>query len=130
MSAPLCGVCLRHPHNRVMRKNYPLHIEGRHPDRVLDAIKHDVRKYLKRERRRDLPEGVDYWDFDCKVGDSKDSAAVVHLSALISSIDAVAQAKAAQVYVEVLATHGKRQARPVPEGAVLMDDTDDDSLPE
>lgn len=113
-----------------MRKNYPLHIEGRHPDRVLDAIKHDVRKYLKRERRRELPEGVDYWDFDCKVGDSKDSAAVVHLSALISSIDAVAQAKAAQVYVEVLATHGKRQARPVPEGAVLIDDTDDDSLPE
>ena len=78
-----------------MRKTYPLHVEGRHPDRVLDAIKHDVRKYLKRERRRDLPEGVDYWDFDCKVGDSKDSAAVVHLSALISSIDAVAQAKAA-----------------------------------
>jgi hypothetical protein len=50
-----------------MRKTYPLHIDGRHPDRVLDAVKHDVRKYLKRERRRDLPEGADFWDFDCKV---------------------------------------------------------------
>ena len=47
-----------------MRKTYPLHIDGRHPDRVLDAVKHDVRKYLKRERRRDLPEGADFWDFD------------------------------------------------------------------
>ena len=94
-----------------MRKTYPLSIEGRHPDRVLEAIKHDVRKYLKRERRRDLPAGVDYWDFDCKVGDAKDNAAVVHLSALISGIDQIAQAKAAQVYVEVLATHGKRKPR-------------------
>jgi hypothetical protein len=114
-----------------MRKNYPLHVEGRHPDRVLDAIKHDVRKYLKRERRRDLPEGVDYWDFDCKVGDSKDSAAVVHLSELIGRIDEVAKAQAVQVYVEVLATHGKRKPRPaLAEGAVLIDDTDDDLLPE
>ena len=111
-----------------MRKTYPLQIEGRHPDRVLDAIKHDVRKYLKRERRRELPEGVDYWDFDCKVGDSKDSAAEVHLSALISSIDQVAQTNTAQVYVEVLAKHGKRQPRP----AVSQTESlhDDDELPE
>ena len=114
-----------------MRKIYPLQIDGRHPDRVLDAVKHDVRKYLKRERRRDLPEGVDFWDFDCKVGDSKDSAQVVHLSALIGGIDELAKAQATQVYVEVLATHGKRKPRPVPEGAVLLDDADEeDSLPE
>ena len=36
-----------------MRKHFPLHIQGRHPDRVLDAVKHEVRKYLKRERKRD-----------------------------------------------------------------------------
>jgi hypothetical protein len=104
-----------------MRKTYPLSIEGRHPDRVLEAVKHDVRKYLKRERRRDLPEGVDYWDFDCKVGDSKENAAVVHLSALVSGIDQVAQSQAAQVYVEVLATHGKRKPR------LLVSDEDPDT---
>ena len=131
MSAPRFGVCRPRPHNRAMRKIYPLQIDGRHPDRVLDAVKHDVRKYLKRERRRDLPEGVDFWDFDCKVGDSKDSAQVVHLSALIGGIDELAKAQATQVYVEVLATHGKRKPRPVPEGAVLLDDADEeDSLPE
>ena len=98
---------------------------------MLDAVKHDVRKYLKRERRRDLPEGVDYWDFDCKVGDSKDSAEVVHLSALIGQIDAVAKAASPQVYVEVLAIHGKRKARPVvDDGAVLIDATEEDALPE
>ena len=39
-----------------MRKTFPLHIEGKHPDRLLDATKHDIRKYLKRERSRALPE--------------------------------------------------------------------------
>ena len=118
------------PHNYRMRKTYPLHIDGRHPDRVLDAIKHDVRKYLKRERRRDLPEGADFWDFDCKVAASKEDAQTVHLSELISSIDAVAKAQAAQVYVEVLAKTGKRLPRPLPEGAVLTDELEEDDLPE
>ena len=51
-----------------MRKTYPLRPEGKHPDRVLDAVKHDIRKYMKRERRDPLPEGADFWDFDCRFG--------------------------------------------------------------
>lgn len=95
-----------------MRKIYPLHVDGRHPDRVLDAVKHDIRKYLKRERRRELPAGVDFWDFDCRVGQSRDSAETVHLAALIGQIDAAARDGQAAVYVEILAKHGHRQARP------------------
>ena len=34
--------------------------------RMFEAIKYEVKKYLKRERRKSLPEGVDYWDFDCR----------------------------------------------------------------
>ena len=109
-----------------MRKNFPLHIDGRHPDRVLDAVKHEVRKYLKRERRRDLPEGVDFWDFDCKCGLQSSDAELVHVAALITSIDALAKAEAKSVYVEILAKHGKRS--PKPEVAVL--EHPDDDLPE
>ena len=94
-----------------MRKTYPLRPEGKHPDRVLDAVKHDIRKYQKRERRRDLPEGVDYWDFDCRFGTSQETAAVVHLAELTGLIDAVAKASGPQFYVEVLAKHGHRAAR-------------------
>ena len=43
-----------------MRKTFPLRAEGKHPDRVLEAVKHEIRKYIKRERRRDLPEGADF----------------------------------------------------------------------
>jgi predicted N-acyltransferase len=95
-----------------MRKTFKLAVEGKNRDRVLEAVKHEVRKYLKRERRRALPEGVDYWDFDCKFGTTQDAAEVVHLATLIGHMDAVAQAGGEQFYVEILAKHGHRQARP------------------
>ncbi|MDO8262181.1 MAG: DUF6172 family protein, partial [Gallionella sp.] len=53
---------------QLMRKTYQLNIEGKNRDRLLEAAKHDIRKYVKRERARALPEGVDFWDFDCKFG--------------------------------------------------------------
>ena len=63
-----------------MRKTFKLQVEGKHPDRVLDAIKHEVRKYVKRQRRVPLPAGVDFWDFDCKFGSAEESAEPVHLA--------------------------------------------------
>ena len=35
-----------------MKKTFQLQVEGKHPERLLEAIKHDIRKYLKRERPR------------------------------------------------------------------------------
>jgi Family of unknown function (DUF6172) len=94
-----------------MKKTFPLQLEGRHPDRVLDALKHELRKYLKRERRRELPAGVDFWDFDCRFGLDQGSAETVHLAQLIGRLDEAAKSGATQVYVEILAKHGVRRAR-------------------
>jgi len=105
-----------------MKKTFPLQIEGRHPDRVLDALKHELHKYVRRERRRDLPAGVDYWDFDCRFGLSQDNAETVHLAQLNGRVDEAARNGATQVYVEILAKHGVRQARPA--GAPLADEAD------
>ena len=95
-----------------MKKNFPLHIEGKNPDRVLEAVKHEIRKYFKRERNRALPKEVDFWDFDCKVGLSAESAEVVKVSAVVESLDALAKEGAASVYVEILSKHGIRVIRP------------------
>ncbi|MDA7417366.1 DUF6172 family protein [Xenophilus arseniciresistens] len=91
-----------------MRKIFPLQIEGRHPDRVMDALRHEIRKYIKRERRRELPAGADYWDFDCRCGSTRDDAQPVHLASLLACIDAVAAAQGREVYVEILARPAKR----------------------
>ena len=108
-----------------MKKTYPLTAEGKHPDRVLEAVKHDIRKYFKRERNRPVPSGADFWDFDCKVGTSADTAAVVRVSAVIEAVDAAAQSGAASVYVEILSKHGIRV--PAPVKAPQADDAAPDS---
>jgi Family of unknown function (DUF6172) len=94
-----------------VKKTFQLNIEGKHRDRVLDAIKHEIRKYVKRQRRVPLPEGVDYWDFDCKFGSNAASAKVVHFATLTSLIDAVAKEGGASFYLEILAKNGYRGAK-------------------
>lgn len=95
-----------------MKKTYPLRVEGKHPDRVLDAVKHDIRKYFKRERSRPVPAGADFWDFDCRVGASADSAEAVRVGTVIEAVDALARAGAEAVYVEILSKHGVRVPAP------------------
>jgi polyphosphate kinase 2 (PPK2 family) len=91
-----------------MKKNFPLQAEGKHPDRVLEAVKHEIRKYFKRERNRPVPAGADFWDFDCKVGLTAEAAEVVRVGAVIEALDAAAKSGAASVYVEILSKHGVR----------------------
>ena len=95
-----------------MKKTYQLNLEGKNRDRLLDAAKHDIRKYAKRERARALPVGVDFWDFDCKLGSTDVTAAPVHFAALIAAVDALAKDGAESFYVEVVTKHGQRMARP------------------
>jgi hypothetical protein len=94
-----------------MKKTFQLQVEGKHPDRLLDAIKHEIRKYLKRERRRDVPQGADFWDFDCKFGLTEEAAEVVHLANVITCIDNAVANQAKQFYVELLAKPGVRTKR-------------------
>jgi hypothetical protein len=93
-----------------MKKTFPLAIEGKHPERLLEATKHEIRKYIQRERRRALPEGVDYWDFDCKFGLTEDSAADVHIAQITALIDGAAKAQLPQFYIAILAKAGHRTA--------------------
>ena len=94
-----------------MKKTFQLNIEGKHRDRVLEAVKHEIRKYVKRQRRVPLPEGVDYWDFDCKFGSTEANATVVHFATLTSLIDAVAKESGDSFYLEILVKNAYRGAR-------------------
>ncbi len=95
-----------------MKKTYTLNIEGKNRDRLLDASKHDIRKYVKRERSKALPEGADFWDFDCKAGISDASAAPVHVAEIMAAVDALVKDGADQFYVEITSKPGHRAARP------------------
>jgi hypothetical protein len=113
-----------------MKKTFPLTLPGRHPDRVRDALKHEIRQYLKRERRKPLAEGVDFLDFDCRFGLTADDAQTTDLQELIRQIDAAATSGASQVYVELLAKPGVRTPRPPRAEADADADVEATALPE
>jgi hypothetical protein len=109
-----------------MKKTFQLHTPGKDDQRVFEAIKNDVRKYVKRERRKALPAGVDFWDFDCRVGPDAAAAVAKHPAEVDSAIGAVASTEGATaVYVEILAKPGhrtKKVVEPAPEsGAVVAE---------
>ncbi|MFT5707565.1 MAG: hypothetical protein ACI9ES_001860 [Oceanospirillaceae bacterium] len=78
--------------------------------RLVDSIKHDVKKYIKRERNKQLPADVDYWDFACKYGADEAQAQTVHLSEVSKSIDQAASTGLESFYLEIIAIHGIRQS--------------------
>ena len=87
-----------------MKKIYKLTDEKKHEDRVLEAVKNDIRKYAKREKKKDLSDKkLMYWDFDCKIGATSDNAKVVSYEELIKELDAVKASGATEAYVEVIA---------------------------
>jgi hypothetical protein len=87
-----------------MRKTFPLHHPRKALGRVLDALKHDLRNYVQRERRKPLPADADRWEFRCQVGATAASATEVTLKQLSSALDAVAaQPGATEVFVALTA---------------------------
>ena len=100
-----------------MRKSFPLEVEKLKPPRVLESIKHQIRKYLKRERRKVLPEDVDYWDFDCRAGKNSENAEVLHVAELTAAIDTASREEWKEIYIEILAkpgVRGKKTPEPPP----------------
>ncbi len=92
-----------------MKKVFSLHQPGKDDARVRDKIRHEVNKYVRRERQKPMPEGFDWWLFACQVGPTQAAAESLPLAQVGGAIDAVAQAGAAEVYVEVVSAPGHRR---------------------
>lgn len=91
-----------------MRKTFPLTDPKHKPARVVEGIKAEIRKYLKRERRKPLPEDVDFWDFDCRTGKDVEAAGEIHVSEITKPIDIASQENWESIYIEILAKPGHR----------------------
>jgi hypothetical protein len=80
--------------------------------RLVEAIKHEVKKYLQRETRKTLPPNVDFWDFDCRYGVDEASSEVIHVSAINKSISQAEAMQLESFYLEVLVKPGHRSKKP------------------
>lgn len=81
--------------------------------RLVEAIKHEVKKYIQRERRKTLPPDVDYWDFDCRYGVDEARSEVIHLSAINKSISEAEAQQLESFYLEILVKPGYRRKKPL-----------------
>tara|TARA_R110002072_G_scaffold2280_1_gene18826 strand:- start:34493 stop:34795 length:303 start_codon:yes stop_codon:yes gene_type:complete len=99
-----------------MKKTFKLDHPKIKVPRVVDSIKHDIKKFLKKERKKPLPSGAIYWGFDCKFGQSEEAAVEVHLSSLTKNIDELVEKDIMTIYVEINAKAiGSSDAGPVQE---------------
>lgn len=91
-----------------MKKIFEITHEKIKPARMVDSVKHDVKKYLRRERNKKLPKDADFWDFDVKFGLTQDEAETIRLSEINKSIDTAVESGATAFYVEIIAKSGIR----------------------
>ena len=91
--------------------------------RLVEAIKYEVKKYIRRERGKTLPPDVDFWDFDCRYGVDETSSEVIHLSAINKSISQAESEQLESFYLEILAKPGYRSKKPKEERPMNMEDS-------
>ena len=92
--------------------------------RLVEAIKYEVKKYIRRERRKTLPLDVDFWDFDCRFGADEASSEVIHLSAINKSISLAESKQLESFYLEILVKPGYRSKKPQEEQQVNLEDSE------
>lgn len=96
-----------------MKKVFRLTDAKKHEDRVMEAIKHEIRKYIKREKKKEIPnKSLMYWDFDCKAGGTKESAEAIEYDNLFKALDAIKATGATEVYIEVMAKAVNKPPKP------------------
>lgn len=94
-----------------MKKTFALTHEKKAPARLVDAIKNELKKYLKRERAKALPNDVDFWDFACRFGADPASAKSLHLAEMNAALDQAEAAGWSSCYIEIIAKPGYRSTK-------------------
>ena len=103
-----------------MKKTYQLAVENKKPERVIEAIKNDIRKYIKREKRKVLPEGMNVWNMDCKFAKNDEEPQVIAFQDITKSIDDAAQLNSKSIYLEII-TNAIKKEKKIEE--IVVDDT-------
>ena len=95
-----------------MRKTFKLTHPRIKVARLADSARSDASKYIKRERKKALPEGADFWDFDCKFGSTVEDAKVIHVAEISKYITEAEAQNLESFYLEILAKPARRTKKP------------------
>ena len=96
-----------------MKKTFELTHPKTKYARLVDAVRSEIKRYIKRERKKAFPEGFDTWDFDCRFGISAEAAEKIDLNDMGKAINSAEMQNLESFYVEILAKPGHRPEKPV-----------------
>jgi len=86
-----------------VKKVFNFQHDKKKPERLVEACKHDIKKYMKRERAKTLPEKATFWDFECKFGATAEDAQSVTALELNKALDGALENSLTECYIEVVA---------------------------
>jgi len=95
-----------------MKKTFKLSHPKIKLPRLVEAIKHEVKKYIQRERRKPLPPDVDFWDFDCRFGADESTCEAIHVGDINKAISQAEEQQLEAFYLEILVKPGHRSKKP------------------
>ena len=107
-----------------LKKTYQLTSEKKEPARVIEAIKNDIRKYIKREKRKALPEGMNVWNIDCKFAQDDAEPVTIEFQDITKCIDEAAELNCKSIYLELLSSAIKKE-RKVEEHSIEENDEEE-----
>jgi len=85
-----------------LKKIFQLQEKNKKPDRTLDSIKNEIRKYFKRERGKRLPEDAIFWEFECRFGKDEASAQTLLANEIIKALNTAREEEWQSCYIEII----------------------------
>jgi len=103
-----------------LKKKFLLTDEKKDPQRVLDSIKHNIRKYIKREKRKELPEGTNFWKINCKFGKNEENLLEIRFEDIMKSINEASEQNLESFCIEL--TSQATKIEPKKKEEVVLED--------
>lgn len=86
-----------------MKKTFILIHPKKTKDRLYEAAIHEVKKYIKRETKKELPKDFNTWEFDCKFGKTLEDAQIITRNDINNCINNAKSENLDSFYLEILA---------------------------
>jgi hypothetical protein len=109
-----------------MKKRFTLNDTKKAPERVLEAIKNDIRKYIKREKRKPLPENSNFWRIDCKFAKNEDKLEDIKFEDIMKNINEASQENCESFIIELVATAVQKEPKQSDEIKTQEENTQED----
>ena len=94
-----------------MKKRFVLTDTKKAPERVLEATKNDIRKYIKREKRKPLPADTNFWRIDCKFAKNENELEAINFEDIMKNINEASQEKCESFMIELVATAVQKEPK-------------------